>query len=324
MAGNNLRNAWANVIRFSTCPETHRRDAPTPEHAAECPACWFISAENQPGSIVRPYAFTPPNPPQERIPAGETFSFGLTLFGEATLRLAYVLQAAYHIGRTGVGSGRRDGLGRFRLEEIQSGNPFSGRSNTILERSSNMVKLVPIMIGYLDAANAAAALPERLEAARNHLSVRFISPTRLDQNNRLVKSPDFDVLFQRLLYRIDDLSRQYAGGERRDRASLNNLLRAAERVRLVETGTQWFELSSWSGRKGARTPLSGLIGDVTYYAKDWEPLLPWLLLGQGTQVGKSAVKGNGVYQLTDQSPGYWTWLNPPLERIETAGHCRSS
>lgn len=308
MAGNDLRNAWTNVIRYSTCPETHRREAPTPEHVAGCPACWFVAAENRPGSVVRPYAFVPPQPPRERVPDGESFAFGLTLFGDAFQFLPYVVLAAAEMGRVGVGRGRRDGLGRFRLEGICSRNPFTGEERQLLVPGDPLVHVTHAPVSFADVAPYATALGEQLRADGNILRVRFLSPTRLEEKKRLFKSPDFAVLFRRLLYRIDDLGRQYAGGERRDPAERVFLERAADRVRLVESGARWLELSSWSGRKEQITPFSGLVGVATYQAADWEPLLPWLLLGQGTQVGKSAVKGNGVYELADLSPSYWNWL----------------
>lgn len=50
------------------------------------------------------------------------------------------------------------------------------------------------------------------------------------------------------------------------------------------------------------------MGTATYQAEEWEDLLPWLILGQGTQVGKSAVKGAGVYSITNLPSNYWSWL----------------
>ena len=73
------------------------------------------------------------------------------------------------------------------------------------------------------------------------------------------------------------------------------------------------------GRKGDKTPVGGLVGSATYKADEWEALLPWLLLGQGTQVGKSAVKGLGVYGITGLQPGYWHWLQNITEPAQTAG-----
>jgi hypothetical protein len=304
-AGNDLRNAWTNVIRHSTCPETHRREAPTPEHVAACPACWFVSAENQPGSVVRPYAFVPPQPLRDLVPAGETFAFGLTLFGEAWRFLPYAVLAAAEIGHIGVGRGRRDGLGRFRLEAIRSRNPFTGQERQLLAPGDPLVRVDPAPVTFADVLPHAESLAEQLRAAGNTLRLRFLSPTRLEENKHLFKSPDFAVLFRRLLYRIDDLARQYAGGGRRDPADKARLDRAADRVRLVESGARWLELSSWSGRKECNTPFSGFVGTAVYHAADWEPLLPWLLLGQGTQVGKSVVKGNGVYEIAGLEAGYW-------------------
>ncbi|RME42040.1 MAG: hypothetical protein D6791_18700, partial [Chloroflexi bacterium] len=83
----------------------------------------------------------------------------------------------------------------------------------------------------------------------------------------------------------------------------------ADRVRLVEDNTRWVEISSWSGRQRRKQWLSGIIGSATYRSHDWDDLLPWLILGQGTQVGKLAVKGNGVFEI--DVPGeepYWEWL----------------
>ncbi|MEZ4519874.1 MAG: CRISPR system precrRNA processing endoribonuclease RAMP protein Cas6, partial [Chloroflexota bacterium] len=284
---------------------------------ATCPACWFVSAENQPGSVVRPYTFVPPRPSRKRIPAGQPFSFGLTLFGEAFRFLPYAVLAAHEMGRIGVGSGRRDGLGRFQLEEIRSHNPFTGERTQLLAPGEQLVRVAPTTIDYTLAATQAESLAARLPNSDNLLRLRFISPMRLEEKKHLYKSPDFAVLFHRLLYRIDDLGRQYAGGERRDREEVFFLNDLAGQVRMVDSRIDWVEQWSWSGRKGARTPLSGFVGTAVYYSTDWGPLLPWLLLGQGTQAGKSAVKGNGVYQLMDQSPGYWDWLaDAPVRRTQ--------
>jgi len=321
LAGNNLRNAWANVIRHTTCPETHRREAPTAEHVAACPACWFLSAEDQPGSVVRPYAFVPPLPPRERVPAGEPFSFGLTLFGRASQFLPYVVLAAAEMGRVGVGRDRRDGLGRFTLQAIDAVNPLTGETARLLAPGDPLVRLPPpsVAVAPAHAAPAAARLAEQLRRDNGVLAVRFLSPLRLEEGDRLIKTPDFGVFFKRLLLRYDDLGRRFAGAERRDRAEVAALQRAADRVRLVESRARWRELWSYSGRKGRDTPLGGLVGWAVYRADPdvWPPLLPWLVLGQGVQAGKSAVKGNGVYELSDAAGGYWARLRQAPETADT-------
>ncbi|MCZ7668769.1 MAG: CRISPR system precrRNA processing endoribonuclease RAMP protein Cas6 [Chloroflexi bacterium] len=131
--------------------------------------------------------------------------------------------------------------------------------------------------------------------------------------------PDFSVFFRRLLYRIDELNRQFAGQERRDAASIHHLYALADQVRLVDADIHWHEIWVHSGRKGRKTPLSGFTGSATYRTDNWSPLLPWLLWGQAAQVGKSTVKGNGVYQLTGGDwPSYWDWMRLSTAQLHSA------
>jgi CRISPR-associated endoribonuclease Cas6 len=138
------------------------------------------------------------------------------------------------------------------------------------------------------------------------LRVRFLSPTRLIDSDSLVKAPDFGIFFRRLLERIDELSKQHNGGTRRSPEEINELYQLADQVRLIEQSTQWVELWGPSGRTGRSTPMGGLVGAAVYRSKDWDRLLPWLLLGQGVQVGKLTSKGNGVFQVErNGKQGYW-------------------
>jgi hypothetical protein len=147
----------------------------------------------------------------------------------------------------------------------------------------------------------------------NRLSLDFLTPMRLvyrlGEEETLLKTPAFDVFFRRLLERLDELARQFAGSDHRQRIEIEQIYALSDCVRLVETSTHWIDLFSWSGRKGARTPMGGFTGKASYYSSTWVELLPLLLLGQSAQAGKLTVKGNGVFQLDlpGQSP-YWQWL----------------
>ena len=72
------------------------------------------------------------------------------------------------------------------------------------------------------------------------------------------------------------------------------LVGLARAVRLVEDGTRWVELESYSTRQRRATPISGFVGRAVYEG-DLGPFLPWLVWGQFVHVGKDAVKGNGWY-----------------------------
>ncbi len=306
LAGNNLHNALANVVRFATCPETHRREKPTPEHAAACPACYLFSAELDPGTVVRGYTVTPPIPTRDCIQPGDTFNMGITLLGEGLEFLPYFVLAMNEVGRVGVGPGR----GKFSLHSIVALNPLTQEIESVLTPDDNLVRVPRLIVTWDDVTRKVAEIAAALRTHNNQLTVRFLTPLRLHEQDNLFRIPDFSVFFRRLLFRTDELGRQLAGQERRGREDLAHLNTLADQVRLVSSQTKWHELWSWSGRKQDQTPLGGLVGTATYWTAEWQELLPWLLLGQGVQAGKYASKGHGVFELlSPDQPPYWS-INP--------------
>ncbi|MCA9943110.1 MAG: CRISPR system precrRNA processing endoribonuclease RAMP protein Cas6 [Ardenticatenaceae bacterium] len=310
-AGNNLRNALANVMRRSVCPEANRRDGspPSDAHAATCPACWLLTSNLDPGTVVRAYALVPPMPAQWTIQPGDTFSFCLTLFGEGFRYLPYFVLAITEMGQgEGVGPGRREGDGRFQVHTITAIDPLRGDTQQLLAPGESLVQIPTIHVDHKAVRQISQLHLEHLPS-NNEFIFQFLTPMRLEEGQRPYKTPDFTVLFKRTLYRLDELSRQFAGAERRDKAEVAHLHSLAEKVRLLEAETEWHELWTHSSRKGRKTPLSGFTGTAVYRTDNWEPLLPWLIWGQAIQTGKSAVKGNGVYQLAGGDwPHYWDWM----------------
>jgi hypothetical protein len=75
------------------------------------------------------------------------------------------------------------------------------------------------------------------------------------------------------------------------------LIEAAGRVEVTDNRLVWEELRSYSTRRRAESPASGLIGSVVLQADDWSPFWPWLVWGEFTHIGKDAVKGNGWYKV---------------------------
>lgn len=315
-AGNNLRNALANVMRRSTCPETNRRGDPSPEHAAICPACWLLNANLDPGTVVRAYSLIPPIPAQYDLNPGDVFSFGLTLFGDGFRYLPYFVLAITEMGQgEGIGPGRREGNGRFEVDTILSINPLRREAQVLLTSDDNLVSVPTIHVDWTAVSDVNQLYLQHL--TDNELTVEFLTPMRLEEKQRPYKMPDFSVFFRRTLYRIDELSRQFADEDRRNKEEVTHLHQLADQVRLVDAQTKWHELWTNSSRKGRKTPLSGFTGTAVYRSDHWADLLPWLILGQATQSGKSVVKGNGVFALlNDNWPHYWDWMMPDTLDIE--------
>ncbi len=296
-AGSQLRGALGNVMRRAYCAGDRRDTA----HTTACPVCWLLATDEHPGEERRGYALLPPLDPPDRYAPGERFSFGLTLFGSALRFLPYWILAVPEMGRAGVGAGR----GQFALRQVWAADPLGGQSESVLAEGDTLVHTPTLTV--TNARVSAAALL----AGSGRLSLNFLTPTRLIEDGQLLKAPDFGVFFARLLKRLDELNEQFADGERRPLDEVISLHALADRVRLIETQTRWVEVWSGSSRTGNETPLSGFVGLSTYSAppEAWASLLPWLIWGQGTQVGKDVVKGNGWYEIV--APGmkrYGSWL----------------
>lgn len=292
-----LRDALAQVMLRTVCPEARRREKPTPEHAATCPACWLLAAETDPGLVRRVYSLAGPQPPVDTLTPNQDFHFTITLFGDGFNFLPYFVLAASAMGDTGIGPGR----GKFEIISIHAVNPLTGQSAAILSEGEKIVKPLSLPIGWNEASAFAREIPKD-----GDVCIRFLSPMRLIESDSLVKAPDFGIFFHRLLERIDELSKQHNGGERRSPEEVTRLNQLANEVRLIDQSIQWVELWGPSGRTGRSTPMSGFVGYAVYRSKYWDQLLPFLLLGQGVQTGKLTAKGNGVFQVeTNGRNGYW-------------------
>ena len=124
--GSALRGAFVSVLRRTFCPEwrAERTDA---QHRALCPICQLLALENDEsiaGDVRRPYALTPPPGGQNRYAPGETFAFGLTLFGSALNYLPYLILALGGMGEVGLGQKGANGQrGGFVVTQLDAINP---------------------------------------------------------------------------------------------------------------------------------------------------------------------------------------------------------
>jgi hypothetical protein len=312
--GSALRGAWRAHLRTLYCAQTDNRD---PMHQAMCPVCFLLSRETGGGDDRRPYAFTPPLTDQTTFEPGERFSFGISLFGGTVQFLPYLVLAVGQMGQAqglgkrihspaneeGVSVSRRRGKrplrrrGTFRLTGIEEVNPLSNEWRTLLAEGDSMVQMPVLAVNGQQVADGSRRWAEQLAANGYRLAVEFLTPTRIVHREQLVHQPHFSPLFARLLDRVSALRHQFADEAPLPGEEKARLLSLADRVQLVTDETRWWDVKGRSTRLGRSQPLGGFVGRAVYQAESfdvWHPLLPWLLWGQSTQVGKNVVKGCGV------------------------------
>ena len=233
---------------------------------------------------------------------GDRFRFGLTLFGQAVNLFPYLVLAVPQIGASGLGrkqpdAGGRWQRGRFKLCRIEEVNPLSGERLTLMGEGEQMVQTPRQPVTVQQTAATAALLRQNLAQNGGRLAIHFLTPTRIVREKRLVHRPEFRPLFQRLLERVHELQRTFGGGA--PEIDWQGLLALADEVELVEDQTAWWDLQGHSSRLQREQQIGGFIGHAVYRTADetWAALLPWLVWGMSTHVGKNAVKGSGWYSL---------------------------
>jgi len=324
--GSAIRGALFHALRNRFCGNRQARECDSCPLVTTCPVAMLVSTLNpQSGrgrNVPRPYTVQPPLPGRGGYPTalpdgrvvfryrpGERFEFGLTLYAQALQLFPYVVLAVSGFERGGVGRKTEQADGRWRrgtlqVREVWAENPLTGERQGVLRADERMVQVPDVPITHeqvCEWANQRVSewANQRVgEGANRRVVVRFLTPTRLVARGRLVKPEGFrfQVLFQRLMERLESLSRDFS------ETPLvfddpKGLIEAAGRVRVVENRLRWEELRSYSTRRRAESPTSGLLGEVVLEAEDWSPFWVWLVWGQFVHVGKDAVKGNGLYVL---------------------------
>jgi hypothetical protein len=138
------------------------------------------------------------------------------------------------------------------------------------------------------------------DAPFRKIILQFLTPTRLVAEGKPLQHPSFTVLVQRLIERLSSLSVEYGASELE--VDFQRLMQIAEEFVLVEDRTFWEDLRSYSFRQKQDLSLSGFMGCAVYMGK-LDELLPFLIWGQITHVGKDATKGNGWYVLAVEDSG---------------------
>ena len=315
--GSALRGGLVTALQRNFCPARDQADA---AHQAICPVCWLLSYEATPGDSRRPYAIEPLLAGSVRRPAraddhdkparagfwfepGERFQFGMTLFGQAVNLFPYLVLAVPRMGADGIGRKLEQiergtwHRGRFVLRTIEEVNPLTATRRTLMGEGRQIVQTPqnPVSAAQVQAATEQAT--QRLQANGGRLSLRFLTPARIVHETKLVHQPHFRPLLQRLVERVNELQRSF--GQATEPPSWQELLALADQVTLIEDDTHWWDVQGRSSRLEREQQLGGFIGLATYSAPPelWPPLLPWLIWGMSTHVGKNAVKGSGWYRL---------------------------
>lgn len=218
--------------------------------------------------------------------AGEELKFGLTLIGPAIENLPYIVYAISLMVRHGLGVNRAP----FELEEVSA---LDAKGEKTKVYAPEMTRIKPhtagIKLGELIEARC-AQLP-----ARDALTLRFLTPTRIRVKNRVQETLGFEKLISSLSLRVALLAETH-GAALLDYDHQILLSRARE----VETHAShvWqCQLDRFSNRQQAKLELDGLMGEIVYTGPSLRELLPLVVAGEFLHVGSGTAFGLGHYKI---------------------------
>lgn len=246
---------------------------------------------------ARPFSVRPPlsnNPTTDRVyRPGDTFTFGINLFGMMVDLFPYIVQAVYKMGQIGVGYQRNKQGGRFMLQAVNAVNPLTQEDIPLLE-NHRITALPSIPVTNDQVMIYADNLPQ------DAISLRFLTPIQLRVKKKgFLTTPTFHHLIARLLERCQMIAENYISVAT-PQSEWQKLYLArvedAQSIEISQCDTHWINVRGGSRRDNFSKKMSGFLGNVTYSGA-LSPFISWLVWGQSLQVGKNTVKGNGWYAL---------------------------
>ncbi len=295
--GNTLRGAFGSTFKRLVCPTPHEcRD--TCRLKATCPYGQIFEPSPPPGTdrlslnqdIPRPFVLRPPNGIETMARPGDSLSFDLILIGKALDYFPYFLVTFRELGDQGIGLSR----GRYRIARVSLLNEDGNDVAEVYSGCDNVVHPSPLRITYKDCCRLVA---ERFLTQTRRVTIRFLIPTLLKADGKIVTRPEFHHIIKRLRDRINALAYFYCD-DTLD-VDFKSFGERAEAVRAASCKVRWEDRNRRSWKTGLAHDMGGFVGEVTYEG-DLQEFLPLLTLGQYAHLGKYAVWGNGQYEVVTQ------------------------
>ena len=260
-AGNALRGALGTVFDLAATALS-----PRPSGFSDPPSPFVFRARHLDGRSYEPE---------------ESFHFDLHLFSLNPEVLAGLVQSFAELARDGLGPQR----GKAELQCVRR-LAFHRLPEQILPGDPVRESIEP---ATLDLAP--------LSSAARNIRVDFLSPTELKYNARIVRRPEFPILFARIRDRISNLRTLYGDGPLA--IDFRELGDRAASVRMTRCEVRREEVERRSTRTGQIHSIGGFVGFAEYEGEMAE-FLPFLEAAHWAGVGRHAVWGKGEIAVTQR------------------------
>jgi CRISPR-associated endoribonuclease Cas6 len=285
--GSMLRGAFGHALRKAVCAMDARQRCESCSLRGPCVYTrifeTFVDGEPPPflsgiATSPRPYVFEPKTQARE-LAAGDLLETDLLLLGQASELQPFVLLVLERMGGLGFGT-RRSRFGLVGVDFLTADGSWRTGYRPGGQRWPGSV--ASLQVAVEDAA------PERL-------TLRFLTPTRIQKQGKIQEGVPFRALVFQMLRRVLELAHFHVPGAEVD-WHFRPLLERTEDVRVIRSDLTWRELTRYSNRQRGKLPLSGFVGEIDLEG-DLAPFLPLLRTAEIVHLGKGTAFGLGQVEV---------------------------
>ena len=237
-------------------------------------------------AVPHPYVIEPPLDQKNFYKKNEIIKFSLILIGQAISLFPYFAYSFGLAGKEGIG---RQKKGKFIITKI-----INDKDKEVLYYYKNdELKSLNNYYSINDFTSKDSYKDERFL-----VNLKFITPTRIMFNEKLVSEPEFHIYVRNALRRISNLNFFHCindAGKLELELDFNYYIEKSLDISSKKS-LKWYSLDRYSNRQKTHMKLSGFIGDISFENVPYEYL--WIIkLGELIHIGKNTTFGHGKYSL---------------------------
>lgn len=279
--GHALKQVWCLRPQGRICEHCLNPTACAYSYIFETPRAFgnktYVVAENLP----HPFVLIPPLTKAREIAAGESFSFGLNLFGSGIHLVESFIYAFDKLGDLGIGPGQK----KFALEKVTNADG-SLVYDADIATEDKQVHVIDYDTLAVEISGSSSSGEE--------VTLEFVTPTHVIHHGKPIIELTWEMFFRGLLRRASLLAEVH-GGTKWELDYKNLIDTACSTVKLKSRNLEWQDWERYSNRQERRMKFWGFVGTVVFEGK-LQPYLPLIKLGEYLHLGSKTSFGMGKYQ----------------------------
>ena len=271
-----LRGGFGNIFRRLNCINKKNKTCTNCPIKETC-AYSYIFETTEFSQKPRPYIIEVPFNDKRSFKKGETIKFTIVLLGKAINYLPHFIFTFIELGKKGLTKKQY----KFELEKVIDAD------DSIVFQDNKIVKKGKVLSWDEILKNTKLNII-------NKLTLNFITPLRLSENNDLVSNVSFSLIIKKLLKRINDICKFHCN--KFDKIEDKPFIEKAKNIDVVLNNLKWKDWIRYSNRQKTKMTFGGLLGNITFKG-NFEDFLPYIILGSYIHIGKNCTFGQGKYEI---------------------------